>query len=126
MRQDKIAVLNPNAHNTHQLYNICTTRNILSPGVGVTKPIFSVPLFSKNFQNDQNSDCLYGIMFIFERCNRSWAAGTPGKYEHDWKYRTYSFAESKFPATEKLTNGVLVTPAPGYVYMRQWTEPAML
>ena len=38
----------------------------------------------------------------------------PGKYEHDWKYLTYTFAKSKFPVTEKLTNGALVTPTPDY------------
>ena len=32
------------------------------------------------------------------------------KYEHVWKYLPNSFAKSKFPAMEKLTNGALVTP----------------
>ena len=81
-------------------------------GVGVTKPIFSVPLFSLFFPNDQNSGYLYDIKFIFGRCHRSWAAETPGKYEHDWNYLTYAFAKSKFPVTEKLANGALVTPIP--------------
>ena len=46
-------------------------------------------------------------------CHRSWAAETPGKYEHDWNYLTHTFAKSKFPVTEKLANGALVTPTPG-------------
>ena len=37
---------------------------------------------------------------------------TPTKYERDWKYPTHTFVKSKFPATEKLTNGALVTPTP--------------
>ena len=40
-------------------------------GVGVTKPIFSVPLFSHFFSNDQNSGYLYDIKFVFGRCHRS-------------------------------------------------------
>ena len=32
--------------------------------------------------------------------------------KHDWKYLTYTFAKTKFPVTEKLTNGALVTPTP--------------
>ena len=66
-----------------------------------------------NFPNDENSGYLNDIKLIFGRCHRSWAAETPGKYEHDWKYLTYNFAKSKFPVTEKLTNGALVTPTPG-------------
>ena len=83
------------------------------PGVGVTKPFFSVPLFSHFFPNDQNSDYLYDIKFIFDSCHRSWAAETPGIYEHDRNYLTYTFAKTKFPVTEKLANGALVTPIPG-------------
>ena len=51
-------------------------------------------------------------MFTFDRCHRSLAAETPGKYERPWKYLTYAFAISKFPVTEKLTNGALVTNHP--------------
>ena len=66
-----------------------------------------------NFPNDHNSAYLHDIKFIFGRCHRSHAAETPGKYEHDWRYVAYAFAKSKFPVTEKLTNGALVTPTPG-------------
>ena len=31
----------------------------------------------------------------------------------DWKYPNYTFAKSKYPVTEKLTNGALVIPIPG-------------
>ena len=82
------------------------------PGVGVTKHIFSVPLFSLFFQDDQNTGYLYDITFIFDRCRRSWAAETPDKYERYWKYLSYTFVKSKFSVTEKLTNGALVTPHP--------------
>ena len=56
-------------------------------------------------------------MFIFDRCHHSWAAETPDKYERNLKYLTYVFDKSKFPVTEKSTNGalVIVTPAPEWV-----------
>ena len=53
---------------------------------------------------------LYDIMFIFDRCQRSWAAETPDKYERDWKYITYTFAKSIFFVMEKLMNRALVPP----------------
>ena len=56
---------------------------------------------------------MYNITLIFDRCHRRWAAETPDKYEHDWKHTTYTFAKSKCPATEKLTNRCAVTPIPG-------------
>ena len=37
---------------------------------------------------------------------------SPFRYFPNWKYLTYTFAKSKFPVTEKLTNGALVTPTP--------------
>ena len=65
------------------------------------------------FPNGENSGYLNGIKFIFGRCHRSWATKTHAKYEYDWKYLTYTFTKSKFPVTEKSTNGALVTPTPG-------------
>ena len=44
--------------------------------------------------------------------SHSWAAETFAKYERDLKYLTYCFDQSKFAVTEKLTNGILVTPPP--------------
>ena len=85
--------------------------NIGMPGVGVTKPIFSVRLFSHFFPNDENSGYMTDIKFIFGRFHHSWAVETLGKYQHDWKYLTYTFAKPKFPVTDKLTNGALVAPS---------------
>ena len=65
------------------------------------------------FQNNENTGHMYVITFIFNGCHHNWAADTPDKYEHDWKYLTYTFAKSKFLVTEKLTNWALVTPTPG-------------
>ena len=73
---------------------------------------FRFVIFS-NFHNNQNNVHLYDITFIFDRCHRRWAAETPHKYERDRKSLTYTFAKSKFPITEKLTNRALVTPTPG-------------
>ena len=76
------------------------------------------------FPNDQNSGYLYDIKFIFGRCHRSWAAETPGKYEHDWNYLTYTYAKSKFPVMEKLANRALVTPVPAWWgIVQRWCCP---
>ena len=83
----------------------------LSPGVGVTGPIFSVPLFFQFFRIIKTL-YLHDITLLFDRCHRSWAAGAPDKYECDWKYLTYTFAKSKSPVTEKSTNGAFGTPTP--------------
>ena len=95
----------------------------MGPGVGFTKPIFSVPLFSHFFPNDQNSGYLYDMKLIFGRCHRRWAAETLGKYEHDWNYLTYTFAKAKFSVTEKLANGALVTPIPELCQYRSDYNP---
>ena len=42
----------------------------LTPGVWVTKRIFSVPLFFQFFYHYQNSGYLLNIMFVFVRCHR--------------------------------------------------------
>ena len=57
-------------------------------------------------------------MFIFDRCCRSSAAVTPVKYECDANNLTGTFARSKILLTEKLTNGALVTPTPGFVVLK--------
>ena len=54
-------------------------------------------------------------MFIFDRGHRSSATVTPVKYECDANNLTGTFARSKILLMEKLTNGALVTPTPGYV-----------
>ena len=72
-----------------------TRSHLLRSGVGVTKPIYSVPLFSHFFHINQNNGYLHDITFIFDRCHCSWAAETPDKYEFDQKSLTYTFAKSK-------------------------------
>ena len=99
----------PQCRGPHQGPWVC---NISRQGWGLLSQ-FSPFRYFPIFPNDQNSGYLYDIKFIFGRCHRSWAAETPGKYEHDWTYLTYTFAKSKFPVTEKLANGTLVTPFPG-------------
>ena len=80
---------------------------LLHHGVEVTKPSFLSLVIFPIFQNDYNIDVLYEILLIFDRCHHSWWSD---KYEHDWKYVTYTFAKSKFPVTEKLLNKAFVTP----------------
>ena len=75
------------------------------------------------FQNNQTTDCLYDITLIFDRCSHSSAEEIPDKYECIWKYVIYTFAKSKFPTTEKWTNGTLVPP-PLY-YGRYALEPCV-
>ena len=72
------------------------------------------------FQTYQNTGYLWNITFIFGRCLRSLPAVTFVKYGCDLKNLTQTFASSKFPLTEKLTNGVLVTPT------RFWTIPSQI
>ena len=43
---------------------------------------------------------------------------TPAKYERDSNYLNHPLDESKFPVTEKLTNGALVTPTPNLTKSR--------
>ena len=95
---------------------------VTSQGWGLISQ-FSPFLFFPFFPNDQNSGNLYKIKFIFGRCHRSWAAETPGKCEHDWNYLNYTFAKSKFPVTEKLANGALVTPTPGLESIASFSLP---
>ena len=98
---------------------VCSSRFALflntpsCPGVGITKPIFSVPSFSQFFRMIKTVViCMILSSYLAGVTHRSSAAVTPGKCEHDWNYLTYTFAKSKFPVTEKLPNGALVTPPP--------------
>ena len=52
------------------------------------------------------------VTLIFHRCCRSSAAVTPVKYERDFTNLGGTFKRSKKHLTEKLPNGVLVTPIP--------------
>ena len=69
------------------------------------------------FQNNRTDVYLYDITFTLDRCHRSWAAETHGKYEGDWNYITYPFAKSKFPIMEKLMKGASVIPTPGVLFI---------
>ena len=51
------------------------------------------------FQKYQNTGYLYDTNFIFGMYHCSLPGGTWHKFEHDWTYLAYTFAESKFPAT---------------------------
>ena len=61
------------------------------------------------FLNHQKTGYLFNTTFIFAGCHSSWAAETPGKYERDKKYLSYTFPKSNLPIT-KLTDESLVTP----------------
>ena len=99
-------------HNNIMEISICDVPGILDQGWGLLNQFHPFRYFP-NFSEWSNSGYLYNIKFIFGRCHRSWSTGTPSKYEHDWKYLTYTFAQSKFPLMEKLTNGALVNLTPG-------------
>ena len=84
-------------------------------GMGVIKPIFSVPYFPV-FSHCQNNSLLLNITVIFHRCRRSWAVVTPVKYESDSiNLIGIFFSKSKVSLTEESRNGDLVTPTPGQV-----------
>ena len=77
---------------------------------GVTKPIVSVPLFSQFLRMLKTlATCMISRSYLTGVSS----AVTPDKYENDWKYLTYNFVQSKFPVTERITNGDLVTPTQG-------------
>ena len=71
---------------------------------------FCVPVIFVIFQNYEDTGYLCNIMFIFDSCHCSCTVETPDKYEHYLKYLIYTFALSKFPATEKSKDRALVTP----------------
>ena len=80
--------------------------------LGVTKPISSVPLCCHFFQIYQNIGYLLNIIFIFDRCHRSWATVTSVKHGCDIKIQACCFIRSIFSLAEKLINRALVTPTP--------------
>ena len=87
---------------------------ITGPGVGVTKPISSVPLISRFF-NIAKTLVTYWISCSYLTGVAAWAAATPVKYECDANKLTGTLAKSKILLTEKLTNGALVTPIQWHV-----------
>ena len=56
-------------------------------------------LFLKNWENNGTEENGSVDSRVFVTCELL-----------DWKYLSYSFANSRFPVSEKLTNGALVTP----------------
>ena len=76
-------------------------------GVGVTKPISSVPLFSEFFSVIK-THVTYWISRLY-----STGAVAPVKYKCDSNNLRGTFARTKILLTEKITNGALVTPIPG-------------
>ena len=94
-----------------------TWHGMRSSGVGVTKPMFSVPLFS-TFSVIVKTSVSYWISRLYlagvaaAQLRRHCAAATPVKYECDSGNLTGNFARSKILLTEKLANGALVTPTP--------------
>ena len=82
---------------------------ILGPGVGVNKPISSIPLyvyFSESSKYQLPITCHTRIL-----CSPS--AVAPGKYECGSKNLTGIFARSKISLTASSNNGAFVTPTPG-------------
>ena len=75
------------------------------PGRGLLShftPIRYFPFFSAPWR----THLLSNITPIFDKCRRSSAALTPGKYEYDLKNLTGTFARLKILLVEKLTNVV--------------------
>ena len=81
-------------------------------GVGVRRPIYSIPLFSDLFQHCQNTREILNITLICDRCRRSSAAATPVKYVCGSKDLIDNVATSSILLTE-TTNGALEIPTLG-------------
>ena len=122
--EDEMVLPSSNLYNRNPIYGMAFFILRWAQGWGLISQFSPFRYFPIFFPNDQNNGYLYDIKFIFGRCHRSWAAETPGKYEHGWNYLTYTFAKSKFPVTEKLANGALVTPIPGHI--RAWCVPIII
>ena len=87
-------------------------------GVGVTKPIFSVPLFSQFFTMIKTlATCLIPHSYL-TGVTAAELRRHLTNMNRDWKYVTYIFAIPEFSVTEKLTNGALVTPTPGWQHRK--------
>ena len=77
-------------------------------------------------QNEQNTCYMYDITLVFDRCRRSSAAATSDKYEHDWKYLTYTFVKSKFSCNGEISERSFSNPHPwrvlwpGNIWLRWW------
>ena len=96
------------------LYVVRQGWGVLNQGLGLRSQF---PLFHYFLNFSALSKCwLLNIMFIIDRCHRSWAAETPVKYECDLKNLIGTFAWLKILLAEKLMNGALETPTPGQLF----------
>ena len=86
---------------------------MISPTLGVTKLISSLPLFFEFFSIIKTHISYWIPRLFIDRCHRSSAAVAPVKYKCDSNYLRGTFAWWKRLLAEKLTNGALVTPPPG-------------
>ena len=76
--------------------------------VGVTVSQFPPFHYFPRFSFCQNTGYILNIKFIPSRCDRSWAAITPVRFERDWTDLTGIFAESKSSLTDKFMIGVFL------------------
>ena len=81
-------------------------------GVGVTKPMYCVPLIFLIFHLRQNTGYLLNITFIFDVCHRSSAAVTHVKYESDEKNLIYIFCKIKNVFSEEIYKRSFSNPHP--------------
>ena len=67
--------------------------------------------------------CLLLSSVQFEKKKAASSLRRIPKLQYDWNYLTYTFAKSKFPGTEELANGALVTPIPALLQVMAWRWP---
>ena len=80
------------------------------PEMGVTKPIFSVPLFSGFFFSIVGTHVSYWISRLYSTAELRRHLSNMNVIHRTSV--TVTFARSKILPTEKLTNGALITPSP--------------
>ena len=101
-------------YNCTELWYTCR-----GPGVGVTKPIFSVPLFSTSSVIVKTS-VSYWISRLYLA---GVAAAQLRRHLSNMNVIQGTFAGSKILLTEKLANGALVTPTSALPQQRYITNP---
>ena len=86
--------------------------------MGMTIPIFSIPLFPVYFYNLLTTCFQSNITFIFDGCHRRLAAVTSVKYEYSDNL-LHNFEEWNWSQTDKLVKEfILVTPTQGPMHRR--------
>ena len=86
--------------------------SIPCPGVGVTKPISSVPLLSDIFDIVKHTSCIEYHVYIWQVSPQPSCGDTCQIWMWFKEYNGH-FCEIEYMLTEKLTNGALITPTPG-------------